>query len=78
MWSPPRATTIASSKEMMATSGDYLRLWHINSDNHAEMKGLLNNNKHTGRSALFCESKCITVCICRVLCPADVFRLERD
>ena len=34
--------------DLLATSGDYLRLWNINADNDVEMKAILNNNKHTG------------------------------
>ena len=48
MWSPPKAITAATDKEFLATSGDYLRLWTMDNDNKAEMKSLLNNNKHTG------------------------------
>ncbi len=39
-----------SSKDLLATTGDYLRLWNIDGDNRVEMKAILNNNKHTGIS----------------------------
>ena len=48
MYAPPKHVSTGSSKDLIATTGDYLRLWGINSDNHGEVKALLNNNKHTG------------------------------
>lgn len=45
MWSPASATN--TKNDLLASSGDYLRLWSINSDNQGNMKALLNNNKHT-------------------------------
>jgi WD repeat-containing protein 68 len=39
-------------KDILATTGDYLRIWNIDSDNQVEMKSILNNNKHTGKSWL--------------------------
>ena len=45
MWSPASATN--TNDDLLATSGDYLRVWNINSDDQGSMKALLNNNKHT-------------------------------
>lgn len=53
MWSPPKAASSGrTTKDLLATSGDYLRVWSIDSDdNKGEMKALLNNNKHTGKQS---------------------------
>ena len=45
MWAPAKHHTGGSS-DLLATTGDYLRLWSVES-NKVEMKALLNNNKHT-------------------------------
>lgn len=43
MWSPSSFT----DNEILATTGDYLRLWSANSDGHScELKTVLNNNRH--------------------------------
>jgi WD repeat-containing protein 68 len=41
---------VHGSKDLLATTGDYLRLWNIDSESEhrVEMKAILNNNKHTG------------------------------
>ncbi|CAE7532128.1 wdr68, partial [Symbiodinium microadriaticum] len=44
MWSP---STFTGQNELLATTGDYLRLWSVNSDNSVEIKSLLNNNRHS-------------------------------
>jgi len=50
MWTPPKiASSGSTSNDLLATSGDYLRVWSIDGDNKGEMKALLNNNKHTGK-----------------------------
>jgi hypothetical protein len=41
-----------SGEYLIATSGDYLRLWNVDSENKVEMKALLNNNKNTGSSLM--------------------------
>lgn len=46
MWAPPK--TNLSSSDLLATTGDYLRLWNVSEKNTTEMKGVLNNNKHAG------------------------------
>jgi WD repeat-containing protein 68 len=46
MWSPASHT---AETELLATTGDYLRLWNVNSDSSVEMKNLLNNNRHSGK-----------------------------
>lgn len=47
------ATRVATGgKDLLATSGDYLRLWEYNGT-EVTMKGLLNNNKHTGKALLY-------------------------
>eukprot|EP00599_Poterioochromonas_sp_BG-1_P013980 CAMPEP_0173164130 /NCGR_PEP_ID=MMETSP1105-20130129/20356_1 /TAXON_ID=2985 /ORGANISM="Ochromonas sp., Strain BG-1" /LENGTH=217 /DNA_ID=CAMNT_0014084365 /DNA_START=30 /DNA_END=680 /DNA_ORIENTATION=+ len=47
LWAPPKYN-LGSGKEsdIFATSGDYLRIWNVNSDHSIQMKGVLNNNKH--------------------------------
>jgi hypothetical protein len=46
MWSPATQTTTA---EILATTGDYLRLWNYNAEEQkVELKCLLNNNRHSG------------------------------
>lgn len=47
MWSPPKSSSTGLDKDLLATSGDYLRIWGVDRDNRTEMKALLNNNKHT-------------------------------
>jgi WD repeat-containing protein 68 len=46
MWSPVRTP---SDKDLLATTGDYLRLWDVGGDSGAEPKmvSLLNNNKNS-------------------------------
>ncbi len=47
MWSP--ATASGTEDELLATSGDYLRLWKVDaSGGGTKMKALLNNKRHTG------------------------------
>jgi WD repeat-containing protein 68 len=54
MWAPAKHALMESA-DLLATTGDYLRLWSSSygdeSDNRVEMKALLNNNKHTGASS---------------------------
>lgn len=52
MFAPPKFPLSSSSNtiDLLATSGDYLRIWDLNSDYKIEMKGVLNNNKHTGET----------------------------
>lgn len=46
MWAP-RSNT--ATPELLATTGDYLRLWSfMGEEQKVELKGLLNNNRHTG------------------------------
>jgi WD repeat-containing protein 68 len=45
MWAPP---SINASNDMIATTGDYLRLWNIDDINGSVLTtNVLNNNKHT-------------------------------
>eukprot|EP01125_Pyxidicula_operculata_P015831 TRINITY_DN5393_c0_g1_i1.p1 TRINITY_DN5393_c0_g1~~TRINITY_DN5393_c0_g1_i1.p1 ORF type:complete len:329 (-),score=46.99 TRINITY_DN5393_c0_g1_i1:88-1074(-) len=44
MWLPDKSST---RPDLLATTGDYLRVWKVNSDNSVEQKSLLNNNKHS-------------------------------
>ncbi|KAJ1391080.1 WD40-repeat-containing domain protein, partial [Ochromonadaceae sp. CCMP2298] len=44
MWAPSKHYLAGS--DLLATTGDYLRLWNLSSENTVEMKGVLNNNKH--------------------------------
>ena len=47
MWSPTSYT--GSTNELLATTGDYLRIWSYDQEKkHVELKSLLNNNRHTG------------------------------
>jgi hypothetical protein len=51
MWAPAKHN-LGGTTDLLATTGDYLRLWSTSidgSDNKVEMKAHLNNNKHTGR-----------------------------
>eukprot|EP00286_Rhodomonas_abbreviata_P000076 CAMPEP_0181288472 /NCGR_PEP_ID=MMETSP1101-20121128/349_1 /TAXON_ID=46948 /ORGANISM="Rhodomonas abbreviata, Strain Caron Lab Isolate" /LENGTH=338 /DNA_ID=CAMNT_0023392593 /DNA_START=131 /DNA_END=1147 /DNA_ORIENTATION=- len=43
MWAPEKHT----GSDILATTGDYLRLWNLSLDNKVDMKGVLNNNKHS-------------------------------
>jgi WD repeat-containing protein 68 len=49
MWAPPKHNL--TSSDLLATTGDYLRLWSLSDKNTTEMKGVLNNNKHAGTSS---------------------------
>jgi WD repeat-containing protein 68 len=44
MWIPDKA---ANKPDLLATTGDYLRIWQVGDDNKITMKSLLNNNKHS-------------------------------
>jgi WD40 repeat protein len=49
MWAPAKHN-LGERTDLLATTGDYLRLWSTSIDgvdNKVEMKALLNNNKHT-------------------------------
>jgi DDB1- and CUL4-associated factor 7 len=50
-WAPAKLALGASSTkvDLLATSGDYLRLWNVAPDYTISMRGVLNNNKHTGK-----------------------------
>ena len=50
LWAPAKYNLgTSTSSDIFATSGDYLRIWNVNSDSTIQMKGVLNNNKHAGR-----------------------------
>jgi DDB1- and CUL4-associated factor 7 len=36
-----------TKEDLLATTGDYLRIWQVQEDNSVEMKSLLNNNKNS-------------------------------
>lgn len=44
MWVPSRHNL--TKGDLLATTGDYLRLWSLSENNEVSMKGVLNNNKH--------------------------------
>ncbi|KAH9521669.1 DDB1 and CUL4 associated factor wap [Dermatophagoides farinae] len=44
MWIPDMK---ANLPDLLATSGDYLRIWRLNQDNESTMECLLNNNKNS-------------------------------
>jgi WD repeat-containing protein 68 len=51
LWAPPKFNLSSAGSntnivDCFATSGDYLRIWNVNSDYTVTMKGVLNNNKH--------------------------------
>jgi len=48
MWSPP-GEKMNLSADLIAITGDYLRLWSVSDQHAVEMKCLLNNNRHTGK-----------------------------
>lgn len=43
VWSPSK---VSSGEDMLATTGDYLRLWKV-TENNVSLSTLLNNNKHS-------------------------------
>jgi WD repeat-containing protein 68 len=51
LWAPSKFNYSLSQSagvlDVMATTGDYLRLWTLDIDNVPSMKAVLNNNKHT-------------------------------
>lgn len=57
LWAPANMSLAGSTTDLLATSGDYLRMWSVDEDNQISMKGVLNNNKHAGESLLVCFSK---------------------
>lgn len=48
MFAPPKHSS-GANKDLLATTGDYLRLWTVDGENKVDMKALLNSNKHTGQ-----------------------------
>jgi DDB1- and CUL4-associated factor 7 len=44
MWAPEAASR---DKDLLATAGDYLRLWQVFPDGDTKMESLLNNNRNT-------------------------------
>ena len=60
MWAPAAAVS-NSEDDILATAGDYLRLWKVDgsdgSSGSTKMKSLLNNNRHTGLYGC-CKSFC--------------------
>lgn len=44
MWVPDKST---NTEDLLATTGDYLRLWQVTEDKGVKLKCLLNNNKNT-------------------------------
>ncbi len=52
MWAPSKHNL--TSKDLLATTGDYLRIWTLDAENNIEMKGVLNNNKNAGANVLMC------------------------
>lgn len=44
MWIPDKST---QRPDLIATTGDYLRIWEVISDDKVNLKSLLNNNKHS-------------------------------
>ncbi len=51
MWAPPNFHTSQMSagphQDLLATTGDYLRLWNVDENDKCELKHALNNNKYT-------------------------------
>jgi hypothetical protein len=48
MWAPANLPLTSTTADLLATSGDYLRVWNLNKENHVDLKGVLNNSKHAG------------------------------
>jgi len=46
LWAPANANLGTAKADLLATSGDYLRIWNVDDDCQITMKGVLNNNKH--------------------------------
>lgn len=46
-WAPHSASSGVTSNDLIATSGDYLRLWSVDSENKVELKRLFNSTKDT-------------------------------
>ncbi|KJE92746.1 WD-repeat protein GhTTG1 [Capsaspora owczarzaki ATCC 30864] len=44
MWAPENANC---DQDMLATTGDYLRLWRVDDQNKAKLVGILNNNRQS-------------------------------
>ena len=44
MWMPDQA---GNHRDLLATTGDYLRLWHVLDNKSVRLEALLNNNKNT-------------------------------
>lgn len=67
MWAPTKHNL--TTKDLLATTGDYLRLWTVDSENSVEMKGVLNNNKNAGEFLPAASSG-----ICRSLMFSPLFQ----
>lgn len=71
MFAPPQWNP-HSNNDLLATTGDYLRLWDIDVDaGKMNSKALLNNNKHSGMNLNIMVS--IAHIPCRILCSTHIF-----
>ena len=61
MWCPPRDDSLPN-RDLIATTGDYLRLWELNTtNNHVTMRALLNNQRSNGIYKYFIVFTCLYI-----------------
>jgi hypothetical protein len=74
MWMPGKNNAHA---DMIATTGDYLRLWNVHDGGTSvTMKSILNNNKKREYCApltsfdwyVYCPAVCVFMCVCVCVC----------
>ena len=70
MFAPPTFQSLGNN-DLIATTGDYLRLWSVEADNSVVIKATLNNNKHSGENVILMsmrscnKSRYVTrLCLC--------------
>lgn len=48
LWAPSQTPMSSTNQDLLASTGDYLRIWNYKNDNTVSMAGVLSNNKHSG------------------------------
>lgn len=80
MFAPSAYKPSKPDQDLLASSGDYLRLWEVGDDNKMQLKALLNNSKHSGRTMYHLHVSlieilayvCVCVCVCVCACYQSV------
>lgn len=65
MWAPNKKGGVNVEKDLLATTGDYLRIWSIGDDDEVHLEGLLNNVRRGSGGV----GACVCLCVFSVLTP---------